>query len=211
MSEIETTKNGLERRSVIKGAAWSVPVIAVAVATPLAAASVVPTGSIVVESSCSLAILPFPVGLPVGLTPVGFTVKNTSSLAATVTLSMSAEAWGAADFTASNNVQSATSGALWNSQSATGGASATPAGFNQGWGSITTVSLGPLAGYRASRTRTVTLTLPAGSSYSFGQFLALNLLGDPTVNATVTAINGKTVAGDGAYLNTGLICVAGDL
>lgn len=34
------TKTGLDRRMVVKGAAWSVPVLAAAVATPLAAASV---------------------------------------------------------------------------------------------------------------------------------------------------------------------------
>lgn len=34
-----TENQGITRRNVVKGAAWSVPVIAVAVATPLAAAS----------------------------------------------------------------------------------------------------------------------------------------------------------------------------
>lgn len=35
------TKTGLDRRTVVKGAAWSVPVLAAAVATPLAAATTV--------------------------------------------------------------------------------------------------------------------------------------------------------------------------
>lgn len=39
MTEDIQTKKGFSRRTVIKGAAWSVPVIAAAVATPLAAAS----------------------------------------------------------------------------------------------------------------------------------------------------------------------------
>ena len=42
MTEIETTEGasrGLDRRTIIKGAAWSVPVVAAAVATPLAAAT----------------------------------------------------------------------------------------------------------------------------------------------------------------------------
>ena len=45
-------KSGLSRRTVIKGAAWSVPVIAVAAASPMAAASTTPNsvGSLV-ESS----------------------------------------------------------------------------------------------------------------------------------------------------------------
>ncbi len=38
--EIQKNK-GISRRTIVKGAAWSVPVIAAAVATPLAAASLV--------------------------------------------------------------------------------------------------------------------------------------------------------------------------
>lgn len=42
MSDINTrTNNGFSRRTIVKGAAWSVPVIAVAAATPSAAASTV--------------------------------------------------------------------------------------------------------------------------------------------------------------------------
>lgn len=36
------TEKGISRRTLVKGAAWSVPVIAVAVSTPLAAASTAP-------------------------------------------------------------------------------------------------------------------------------------------------------------------------
>lgn len=36
---MESNESGISRRAVVRGAAWSVPVIAVAVATPLAAAS----------------------------------------------------------------------------------------------------------------------------------------------------------------------------
>jgi len=48
MNENDTTAQvgGLSRRSVVKGAAWSLPVIAAAVATPLAAASVQCTATI---------------------------------------------------------------------------------------------------------------------------------------------------------------------
>lgn len=38
----ELDTHGLSRRTLVKGAAWSVPVVAVAVATPLAAASATP-------------------------------------------------------------------------------------------------------------------------------------------------------------------------
>ena len=40
-NEVAVPQRGLSRRSVVKGAAWSLPVIAAAVATPLAAASTV--------------------------------------------------------------------------------------------------------------------------------------------------------------------------
>ncbi|MDQ0644585.1 hypothetical protein [Microbacterium murale] len=44
---------GFSRRTVVKGAAWSVPVIAAAVATPLAAASVTPTWNGTVTGNCA--------------------------------------------------------------------------------------------------------------------------------------------------------------
>lgn len=48
-------QNGLSRRTVIKSAAWSVPVIAAAVATPLAAASgVVDLGAFALSGSCGI-------------------------------------------------------------------------------------------------------------------------------------------------------------
>lgn len=213
MTELENTSKGIDRRTLVKGAAWSVPVIAAAVATPLAAAKTqFPTGAIVVTSACSLVALPLPVGTPTGLTPVGFSVANTDpTRTATVTLSMDANAWGSLSATATNNVNSATGG-VWQSSASSGGATASPANLNQGWSGVSVVDLGFLQGYRASKTRTVTLTLPPNSSYSFGKWLALDLVGDPTINAKVTGINGESVSnGDGAYLNTGIVCVAGDL
>jgi hypothetical protein len=51
----EIQKNsGFSRRTVVKGAAWSVPVIAAAVATPLAAASVVDVGAFELDGSCGV-------------------------------------------------------------------------------------------------------------------------------------------------------------
>lgn len=47
----EIQNKGLSRRTVVKGAAWSVPVIAAAVATPLAAASA-PAFDVAVAASC---------------------------------------------------------------------------------------------------------------------------------------------------------------
>ncbi|WP_350351559.1 hypothetical protein ABS642_20530 [Microbacterium sp. A8/3-1] len=94
----------LSRRALVKGAAWSVPVVAVAVATPLAAASVPPpaafwaTGATVSvvsgnatnytlegsDSEGELASLP--VGSSVTITPdAGVTLAFVSSLGITVT------------------------------------------------------------------------------------------------------------------------------
>jgi len=51
----EIQKNsGFSRRTVVKGAAWSVPVIAAAVATPLAAASGGDIGAFALDGSCGV-------------------------------------------------------------------------------------------------------------------------------------------------------------
>ncbi|QNA91998.1 MULTISPECIES: hypothetical protein [unclassified Microbacterium] len=57
--EIQKNK-GISRRTIVKGAAWSVPVIAAAVATPLAAASVVDVGAFSVDGDCGTLGLLFP-------------------------------------------------------------------------------------------------------------------------------------------------------
>lgn len=46
---VDPSGPGLGRRTVVKGAAWSIPVIAAAIATPLAAASVTPTITLAFE------------------------------------------------------------------------------------------------------------------------------------------------------------------
>lgn len=46
-------KQGISRRTLVKGAAWSVPVIAAAVATPLASASMAPGIDVRVRAVCS--------------------------------------------------------------------------------------------------------------------------------------------------------------
>lgn len=53
-----TTEARLARRTIIKGAAWSVPVVAAAIATPLAAASVTPPAN-----SANVQV---PTGVPAG-------------------------------------------------------------------------------------------------------------------------------------------------
>ncbi len=52
MTELENTTSGIDRRTVVKGAAWSVPVIAAAVASPLAAATTDHLLDISVNAEC---------------------------------------------------------------------------------------------------------------------------------------------------------------
>ncbi len=74
-TEVEPT---LERRTIMKGAAWSIPVIALAVATPAAAASDVDLGAYALNGSCgTLGLLGPGFTLTAGPTepiPVGTTV-----------------------------------------------------------------------------------------------------------------------------------------
>jgi hypothetical protein len=76
-------EKGLDRRTVMKGAAWSVPVIALAVATPAHAASVVDVGAYRLEGSCgALGVLGPGFTLQAGATtplPVGTTVTITGA------------------------------------------------------------------------------------------------------------------------------------
>lgn len=54
MTELnEGTKGGFSRRTMVKGAAWSVPVIAVAAATPMASASTAEQFDVQVAGTCS--------------------------------------------------------------------------------------------------------------------------------------------------------------
>ncbi|MFE6995708.1 hypothetical protein ACFVAE_07095 [Microbacterium sp. NPDC057659] len=50
--EENTTRGGIDRRTIVKGAAWSLPVVAVAVATPFASASAAPFNA-TVTGNCS--------------------------------------------------------------------------------------------------------------------------------------------------------------
>ena len=76
-------EKGLDRRTVMKGAAWSVPVIALAVATPAHAASIVDVGAFALRGTCgTLGLLGPGFTLQAGPTtplPVGTTVTITGS------------------------------------------------------------------------------------------------------------------------------------
>ncbi|WP_435743082.1 hypothetical protein [Microbacterium sp. PMB16] len=77
----ENNNKGFSRRTVVKGAAWSVPVIAAAVATPLAAASTVDVGAFSVDGTCGVLGLLGPGFLitagPTTPLPVGTTINIT--------------------------------------------------------------------------------------------------------------------------------------
>lgn len=84
MTEEVQPNKGLSRRAIVKGAAWSVPVIAAAVATPLAAASgITDVGAFSLAGSCgTLGLLGPGFTLQAGPTtplPVGTTVIVTGS------------------------------------------------------------------------------------------------------------------------------------
>jgi hypothetical protein len=76
-------EKGLDRRTVMKGAAWSVPVIALAVATPAHAASIVDVGAFALRGTCgTLGLLGPGFTLQAGPTtplPVGTTVIITGN------------------------------------------------------------------------------------------------------------------------------------
>jgi hypothetical protein len=69
----QTTASGLSRRTVVKGAAWSVPAIALAVAAPAASASVVDVnvGDFSVDGTCGV----------LGLLLPGYTVEASATAA----------------------------------------------------------------------------------------------------------------------------------
>lgn len=80
----ENTKNrDVTRRTLVKGAAWSVPIIAAAVATPLAAASFTDVGAFALRGTCGvLGLLGPGFTLQAGPTaplPVGTTITVTGS------------------------------------------------------------------------------------------------------------------------------------
>lgn len=86
--------DAVSRRAIVKGAAWSVPIIAAAIATPLAAASTVNVGAFTLRGTCGvLGVLgpgflltaspttPLPVGTTI--TVIGSGVANIGVFGAT--------------------------------------------------------------------------------------------------------------------------------
>jgi hypothetical protein len=83
VSTPDEAERTLERRTIMKGAAWSIPVIALAVATPAAAASDIDLGAFHLNGTCGvLGVLGPGFTLTAGPTqplPVGTTVTITGS------------------------------------------------------------------------------------------------------------------------------------
>ncbi|WP_353115181.1 hypothetical protein [Microbacterium sp.] len=87
-SERTPTTAGLSRRTIVKGAAWSVPVVAAAAAVPMASASVpIPQQNVIVSASCyGINILGFGQSFPqFTITAVGNTVRAGSTFLITGT------------------------------------------------------------------------------------------------------------------------------
>lgn len=191
----------IDRRTVVKGAAWSVPAIAAAVAMPLAAASDL-KASLAISDGC------FQVA-GVGLLP-GFRVTNsgtdayTKSITIVETIDLSAIKL---DLGSNNGILSSTArSVLWATlvvQNVAGLLEGASSGVTVGsWtGSDGTawVGTGIFASSYKKATRTVTIPagLAAGSSGNWGQLLSINLsqllggswtaaITDPTGNPPVT-------------------------
>lgn len=81
--QFDSNEGGLSRRTIVKGAAWSLPVIAVAVSTPAMAASGVDVGAFTLNGTCgvlgvvgpgfllSSADEPLPAGTTISITGSG--------------------------------------------------------------------------------------------------------------------------------------------
>lgn len=175
MSEIEnTTPSGLNRRQILKGAAWSVPVLAAAVATPLASASTVAEPAIRIYGDCLLSAA----GITVGQ---GFYVQNQGDGAfeGTITVTETITLSGAAAVIGVRNIVFS----LMAVQGILGGAQ-------------TGISLGTWSGSGNTRSRTVTLSAPlaAGETRSWGNLAdvvsgligTLDIVGLSGINHTAT-------------------------
>lgn len=200
MTEIETTKNGIERRSVIKGAAWSVPVIAAAVATPLAAASG-PKAQLAFGGDCVLDVA----GLSLG---PGFEIVNSGTADWTGTITFT-ETFALAGLIAA--IARPVVRPIWIVGAI--GDFETPASdfttTNWSW---------PLLERAATRSVTFSGTIPAGSRAFWGRPFSIlgalnipgiNLLANVTHSATVTSISPSPspsiAAGDVGTINWSLI------
>ncbi|ALJ21112.1 hypothetical protein [Microbacterium sp. No. 7] len=217
MTDLDIRKaasSGLERRTIVKGAAWSLPVIAVAVTTPLAAAT---TGTgpdpahFFAETGCDLVFINAG-WIPVGAVVDGWNIGNTSGATTDVqvTLVSSATAGPSGiwplERTAEQNARDAVN--RLSSQSGVWGSDAFAGGSltgQTGWSDAVITDAG---GNRktATRTNTLTLSIPSGSSYRFGLVrpgVTWGVTdGSPVgvMTATVVGADGVAIAGQGGQI-----------
>lgn len=200
---------GINRRKMLKGAAWSVPVIAMAIAAPAASASAA-GWNIRVSRSCGLSILG-----QSGL--AGFTVTNTGAAPApgpiTLTLTdafdtpnhfgdgrlaqanMRTQTWVALQLFSADLVTTRSSGVQLS-----------------GWSDVQHRALSSTDWldnhrYKAYRTRTVTIpSLAAGESKNIGWLLNTNLLpGTAYKQLTLTSATGDASGDETATIDPNLL------
>lgn len=202
---VDNSSYGFERRKLLKGAAWSVPVIAMAVAAPAAAASTV-DWNVAVSRGCGLSIAG-----QSGL--AGFTITNdgTAPAPGPITLTLT----DGYDTTTPHLVDAVGRAAAWASLqlfSVDLFSYASEGVVQGGWSGVQYQKLNqvPFLGYRwkAYRTRTITIPggLAAGQSVNIGQLLSANLFpGGSYKNLTLTSDTGSATGDEIAVIDPGVI------
>lgn len=201
MTEIEMNEGasrGLDRRTIIKGAAWSVPVVAAAVVTPFAAATT-PQGLLDLNAGCvqiaGVQALP------------GFSVNNVGTAAydgtITVVETIDLTAISGGGFV-QRTARATIRAALWLVLLVEGTASGASTGVSRGsWVAGSNEHLVPLS---YSRTVTITGSIAAGASKSWGNLLSIGSItsvlegfGLETINrySTITSPTGNPPVVDG--------------
>lgn len=211
MSESRTNVewSGPDRRTIVKGAAWSVPVIAAAVGAPGASASPGGDWNVSVSAGCLLGTV------GIGLLP-GFTISETAAATPPATLTFVetyrteiplAWAGGGVGETAANVLSDTVHLALATVYLVAGAVGAASPGVSLGsWGSVSVTDENRVQGgfpafagsktrvYTATRTVTVT-GLAAGEAKGYGYLVsvaAINLEGlTPVTNYTLAAVSGS--------------------
>lgn len=202
---VENSSYGFERRKLLKGAAWSVPVIAMAVASPAAAASTV-DWNVAVSRSCGLSIAG-----QSGL--AGFTITNNGTAPAPgpITLTLT----DGYDTTTPHLIDAAGRAAAWASLQlfSLNLFSYASSGVEQGsWSDVQYERLNqvPFLGYRWKAYRTRTITIPAGlapgQSVNIGQLLNVNVFpGGAYKNLTLTSDTGSASGDEVAVIDPGVV------
>ena len=181
-SDLTNQPSGVNRRSLIKGAAWPAPVVAVAAAAPLAAASTNPTALLRIDADCLIGVSGATIGRGFRVSNVGTEAYTDGSITVVETITLSGLAAPLAV-------------AIWpllGVQGILGGGSSNVTRGNWSGGLFST-----------TRSRTVTITGPlaSGANQSWGIALdvvsgiidTLGLLGLPDIahTATITSPTGN--------------------